>query len=179
MTSDLSRLVGRRVRLLRQRRGWSLSKLAATAGIGKATLSEIEAGVRNPTLETMYAIAGELGVPLTDLLHEPGSRVDSAVEVRGAAVTATLIDVFEDPTVTTEFYRLVVRPGHRQVSPGHGYGVTEHLLVISGAMTVGPLESPLEVQAGGHVRWESSGDHLWQVHGTKAVEAALVIRHPR
>jgi XRE family transcriptional regulator, regulator of sulfur utilization len=177
--AQLSKLIGSRIRTLRGARGWSLSRLAVEAGVGKATLSEIEAGVRNPTLETMYALAGHLGVPLAELLQPLGAQPDPRIELHGAAVSATLLEVFDDPTVTTEFYRLLVRPGQRQISPAHGTGVTEHLLVTAGAILVGPVSAPMTVRSGGHVRWESSADHLWEVIGSEPVQAALVIRHPR
>src|SRR5918995_6173421 len=47
--------VGQRVRELRERRGLSLSELARRAAVGKATLSGLEAGTRNPPLETLQA----------------------------------------------------------------------------------------------------------------------------
>ena len=52
---------GARVRALRTSAGLSLSALAAEAGIGKGSLSELESGRRNPTLDTLYALARPLG----------------------------------------------------------------------------------------------------------------------
>lgn len=52
--------IGRRIRRLREERGISLSALARAAGVGKATLSGLENGTRNPTLETLWAITAEL-----------------------------------------------------------------------------------------------------------------------
>ena len=40
-TPSLAEVVSKRVRSLRERRGWSLSELARRAGIGVSTLSEI------------------------------------------------------------------------------------------------------------------------------------------
>ncbi|WP_344749798.1 helix-turn-helix transcriptional regulator [Streptosporangium vulgare] len=51
------------MRGLREERGISLSALARAAGVGKATLSGLENGTRNPTLDTLWAITTELGVP--------------------------------------------------------------------------------------------------------------------
>ena len=108
----LARLVGLRIRELRTARGWSMSSLAARAGLGKATLSEIEAGQRNPTVETLYAIAAQLQIGLSELLTERGSSPAAAPVVRGAAVEATLVAAYRDPTVTTEIYRLADPAGH-------------------------------------------------------------------
>ena len=50
--------LGARLRELRVERGMSLSELARRAGVGKGSLSEIESGRRNPTVETLYSICG-------------------------------------------------------------------------------------------------------------------------
>lgn len=55
--------VGRRLKQLRVDSGLSLSELARRSGVGKGTLSELETGRRNPTLETLYALTTALGRP--------------------------------------------------------------------------------------------------------------------
>src|SRR5688572_4377242 len=99
--------VGRRVRRLRQARGVSLSELARRAGVGKATLSGLETGTRNPTLETLWAITAQLGVPIAAILDAGPA---ATVLVRGTAVEATLLEVFDDAGVTYELYRIRVPP---------------------------------------------------------------------
>jgi Zn-dependent peptidase ImmA (M78 family)/transcriptional regulator with XRE-family HTH domain len=66
---SLAEVVSKRVRSLRERRGWSLSELARRAGIGVSTLSEIEAGQSAPRLDTLVALAHALGAPLETFLH--------------------------------------------------------------------------------------------------------------
>ncbi len=175
-TAELAQLVGARVRTLREQRGWSLSALAAQAGVGKATLSEIEAGRRNATLETLYAIAAQLEVGLSVLLTAPGVAADPVVH--GDAVDGVLVAAYHDPGVTTEIYRLRIRPGRVQVSPGHGAGVVENLLVTAGRVQVGPVDSPVEVAAGDDLIWEAAGPHSYVALGPDPAEAVLVIRHP-
>jgi transcriptional regulator with XRE-family HTH domain len=186
--------IGRRVTELRRERGLSLSELAARAGIGKATLSGVEAGTRNPTLETLYAITGQLGLPLAAVLAEPAERAEPArragsaepasrrpepgfADVHGDAVTAHLHAVFEEPGVTFEYYRLRIRPGRRQTSPAHGPGVTEHLSVFSGRGLAGPLDAPIPLAPGGYATWRADRPHVFEA--TEEVLAALVIRSPR
>ncbi|MGX7679526.1 helix-turn-helix domain-containing protein [Jatrophihabitans sp. DSM 45814] len=176
---ELALAIGRRITGLRSTRGWSLSTLANRAKLGKATLSEIEAGRRNPTLETLYAIAGQLDTPLAYLLTEDGASTPPPARLSGDAVTARLIDVFADDDATTEIYQLTVRPGRTQVSPGHGAGVIEHLIVSSGILVAGPLAAPIRLQAGEHGQWESSAEHSYCAVGGDIVEAVLVIRHPK
>lgn len=63
--------VGRRLRALRQDMDVSLSELSRRSGVGKGTLSELESGRRNPTLETLYALTTALGRPLSAVLSDP------------------------------------------------------------------------------------------------------------
>ena len=175
-----SAAVGRRIRALREERGISLSALARSAGIGKATLSGLETGVRNPTLETLYAVSGQLGVPLAAVLGPvtPEGPNHGAPVVRGAAVEATLLDVIDGPDAMLELSRIRIRAGATQVSPAHPAGVTEHLTIFRGEVTAGPVPAPLHGGPGGHLRWNADVPHVY-VAGPEDVEAALLIRSPR
>ncbi|GAA0733059.1 helix-turn-helix domain-containing protein [Dactylosporangium roseum] len=170
--------VGHRLRQLRESRGISLSALARSAGIGKATLSGLELGTRNPTLETLYAVAGALGVPLTALVLDPGAPPEEAADVRGAAVTATLLEVFEEPGVTFELLRMRVRPGTVQHSPPHAPGVTEHVTVYAGVLRAGPADTPLLAGPGEHISWQADVPHVYGTVGEDEVVATLLIRSP-
>ena len=59
------------LRRLRIARRLSLSELARATGMSKATLSSVESGRSNPTIETLAALAGALRVSLGELLEEP------------------------------------------------------------------------------------------------------------
>ncbi|MEU1752400.1 XRE family transcriptional regulator [Micromonospora matsumotoense] len=167
--------VGERIRALRAARGVSLSTLARTAGVGKATLSALENGTRNPTLETLYAITAQLGVPLAAVLAGPATTPT----VRGATVVATLLESFTDTDASYELYRLRVHPGGTQVSPAHRPGVTEHVTVFAGVLRAGPVDAPLTAAAGGHLRWTSDVPHGYAALGDEEVAASLLLRYPR
>jgi transcriptional regulator with XRE-family HTH domain len=69
----------RRTRLLS---GLSLTALASRAGISKSTLSDLESGAGNPSLETLWAIATALGVPVGRLFDEASPPV-RVIRARG------------------------------------------------------------------------------------------------
>jgi transcriptional regulator with XRE-family HTH domain len=170
--------VGRRIQRLRRARGLSLSELAHRAAIGKATLSGLEAGTRNPTLETLYAITAQLDVPLATVLIDPGDPITTVTAVQGAAVSAVLLETFTDAAVMTELYRLRIRPGRAQLSPAHPPGVMEYLTVFSGLARVGPADDPITAGPGEHVRWAADVPHLYAAENGTEVHAGLLIRHP-
>ncbi|MGW0432545.1 helix-turn-helix domain-containing protein [Micromonospora sp. NPDC003197] len=169
--------IGVRLRRLRQERGISLSELARRAGVGKATLSGLENGTRNPTLETLQAVTAELGVPLAAVLAQPPEGEPAVL--RGAAVEVTLLEIFDDPAVTAELYRMWVPPGPVQTSPAHQTGVTEHITVFAGVLQAGPVDAPLLAGPGEYIRWQSDVPHIYRAYGDEEVVASLLIRYPR
>lgn len=165
--------VAQRITALRRERGLSLTSLAARAGIGKGTLSELEAGIRNPTLETLYALAGPLGVPLTGLLGDGTGRSvsDGIVDARLLMVTT------HDDGGTTEVFWLTIAALGTRVSPPHRPGTVEHLRVVRGSARVGPLGSEQEVRAGRSHSWRGDDEHCYA--STDGVtEGVLTIETP-
>ncbi|MDH2412885.1 helix-turn-helix domain-containing protein [Nocardioides sp. CER19] len=173
MDTELAIAVGARVRTVRHERGLSLGALAAAAGIGKGSLSELENGTRNPTLATLYALAGALGVPLATLLAE---RAGSTVASPG--IDARLLDAAEHPDGTVvEVYLLSLDPSSAHRSPSHGPGVREHLLLTSGRARVGRVGGEVDLGPGQAVTWVSDVEHGYAAVDGPAT-AVLVITSP-
>lgn len=170
--------VGHALRALRRDAGVSLSELARRSGVGKATLSELEAGRRNPTLETLYALTTALGVPLAAALPEPELGGAPAV-ISGQAVDAILVSRFATADTTVEIYRITIRPGTPQHSAAHTPGTTEHIFVLAGTAEVGPPTDLRAVGAGESHTWAADSPHTYAARGGEAVDAVLVMRYPR
>jgi len=62
--NPLARKIGGRVTKCRIKKGWTLQELAERLHTSKGYLSDIENGVRLPTIEMVARIARKLGVPL-------------------------------------------------------------------------------------------------------------------
>ncbi|HEY0815504.1 MAG TPA: helix-turn-helix transcriptional regulator [Pseudonocardia sp.] len=167
--------VGPRVRALRRARGMSLSELARRASLGKATLSGLEAGIRNPTLDTLHAVAAALGLPITAVVADQGEPT----RLRGSAVEIEVVRTFTDDLVTYELCRMRIPAGSAQQSPPHLTGVTEHAMVFAGVLEAGPLHAPVRAAAGEHADWAADVRHGYAAIGDTDVLASLVIRSPR
>ena len=169
----VSAAVGERLRLLRSQRGMSLSELARQAHVGKGTLSQIESGARNPTLETLYVLCGPLGIPLSGLIGE----VEGASARAAGGMTSVLLDLRKgEAGRTVEVYRLEFPAGARNTSPAHGDGVTERLMVTFGRLRAGPGRPPV-IGAGESAAWTSARPHSYAAVGGSA-EAVVVIATP-
>jgi transcriptional regulator with XRE-family HTH domain len=63
------RALGRAVRELRARRGWSQEHLADRAGLHRNYVGSMERGELNPTWRTLLRFSAGLHVPMTELLE--------------------------------------------------------------------------------------------------------------
>lgn len=65
---DIRRQFGRTVRRLRLEKGWSQEELAAEAGLHRTYVSQLERGIRNPTLTLIAKLAKALSTTLAALV---------------------------------------------------------------------------------------------------------------
>ena len=64
------RAVGRRLRLKRVAKGWSLTHLSEMSGISVAAIRKVELGASNPSLLTIVALVEALDEPVDRLVGE-------------------------------------------------------------------------------------------------------------
>ncbi|ANF58515.1 helix-turn-helix domain-containing protein [Halotalea alkalilenta] len=166
----------------RERLGLSVSELAKRAGVAKSTLSQLEAGVGNPSLETLWALAVALDVQVTRLIAQPRSHVQIIRAGEGASVVseqahyvATLLAVCPSG-VQRDLYRLAVEPGTPRRSEPHLPGTIEHVVLCSGRARLGPLAHPVELSAGDYASYSADEAHMFEAleAGTTAV---MLIEH--
>lgn len=171
---ELAAQVGHRLRERRVAHGCSLSELARRSGVGKGTLSELEGGRRNPTLETLYALTTALGIPLSSVLNAPAGHA----EISGRAVHAVLTERFDDASAITEVFRIRIRAGAVQESAAHSPGTTEHIIVLGGTARIGESSAPRLAGPGEHAGWVADVPHLYGAPSGD-VDAVLTVRYPQ
>ncbi|WP_405940165.1 XRE family transcriptional regulator [Streptomyces sp. NBC_00726] len=172
--------VGRRLRALRTGMDVSLSELARRSGVGKGTLSELESGRRNPTLETLYALTTALGRPLSAVLSDPlpdGAPSGQPAGVSGSAVTAVLIERYEDGEAVTDVFRVTIHAGAVQQSEAHVPGTAESLMVLAGTAVVGRPDDLSTVGPGASARWRADEPHVYSAPDGDA-QGILFVRCP-
>lgn len=70
MTSELQKIVGRRLRAQREALGLSQEAMAERLGYHRTFLGSVERGERNLTLASVEQLAASLGVAPLDLLQD-------------------------------------------------------------------------------------------------------------
>lgn len=80
---DMRKVVGLNVLRLRRERGISQEELSFRSGFGRAYLSGLETGKRNPTVVSLWEIANALEAKPVDLLRVPVSDDPPAAVASG------------------------------------------------------------------------------------------------
>lgn len=173
-------VVGANLRALRTGRGVSVVALAERSGVARATLTKIESGRANPTIDTLYALANALDAPLGDLIAGPPAaapvevvRAGDGARVRGA-VAARLLDRLYGHRLA-EIYdaTFAVRPRHADPHPP---GVVEWILVTEGRLRTGPAQAPVDLGPGDFVRFAGDVPHVYLALGGPA-RGVIVMSH--
>jgi transcriptional regulator with XRE-family HTH domain len=141
VVEDLLTSLSQNLRRYRSLRGLSSSEVAQRSQVARATLSALEAGRGNPTIDTLSAIAAVLGVGLPELVA-PGSN--PAMTVMRAAkrdqaedgFVFRLLRRFRAGPCVIDLYDVHASEGATQVSGPHVRGVLENIVVHTGELEV-------------------------------------------
>ncbi|MBB3728080.1 helix-turn-helix domain-containing protein [Nonomuraea dietziae] len=177
--SSAAAAAGAQIQRRRLQRGMSQAELARRTGLSKGTLSQLEAGGGNPTIDTLDAIAVALGIPLTDLLTRqagPGTHHVPATPAGQDGPTRELLRRISGGH-SLELWRLRLPPHTSVDGVPHAPGTVEHLLVASGRLTAGPSDDLRLLQAGDLLAFAGDAPHAYRTDATPA-DVTVVIASP-
>lgn len=171
--------IAAQVRLRRRQRGISAAELARIAGLSKATMSAVEAGNGNPTVETLDAIAVALRIPLTDLLSTEHS-VESSIQRREP----------HDPSMPSqqllhrlgagravEVWHLTLPPHSTLDGVPHSPGTVEYILVNAGSFHAGETSQLQSLTTGDFFQFSADRPHRY-VTSDEPVDATVIMASP-
>ena len=166
----------------RERVGLSLSELAKRAGIAKSTLSQLESGAGNPSVETLWALGVALGVPFSRLVDPPKPAVRVVRFGEGPYLrseqsnySASLLSACP-PAARRDIYLITIGSDAGRQSLPHIPGTVEHLIVSTGRVLAGPADDPMELGPGDYLSYPGDIPHVYQALDPGTV-AVLVMEH--
>jgi transcriptional regulator with XRE-family HTH domain len=167
------------LRRLRIARHESLSELARAAGMSKATLSSIENGHANPTVETLAGLGQALGVSLPELLQElPLGEVRivraarARMQVRDGIPERLIDELAADGALRVSELSLPARCA-RELG-ARAEGSRAHVFVLSGKLVAGPVERISELGAGDYASFPVDVPHVYEA-GRDSARALLLL----
>lgn len=174
---DLRARIARTLRKEREAASLSVSELARRARISKATVSQLESGAGNPSVETLWALGVALDIPFAVLVDQQTNaptliRADdlAGVPSSAAAYSATLLSA-SPPGARRDVYVITAEPGDPRRSEPHHAGTVEHVILIAGRARIGPAEDPVLMDPGDYLSYPGDAPHLFDatLPGTRAV----------
>lgn len=165
---NLTATIAAALRREREHAGLSLTELARRAGIAKSTLSQLEAGAGNPSVETLWALGVALGVPFSRLVEPAAPHVRvlrrgqaAGVRSQEADFTGTLIAAGAD-RARRDLYLVEFEPGTVRRAEAHLPGSVEHLVVGAGRVRTGPAGDEVELGPGDYVSFAGDVPHTYE-----------------
>jgi transcriptional regulator with XRE-family HTH domain len=103
----LSRRIGRNIAILRKRRGLTQEKLAEKTGLSQNFIARLETGSKNPSIETIEAIANAIGCDIEEIVRKDPdntnirtkdlhNRLDKIIEICGKEKTLKILRIIEE-----------------------------------------------------------------------------------
>ena len=173
--------IARTLRRERETIGISVSELARRADVSKATVSQLESGSGNPSVETLWALAVSLGVPFAVFVDQEAraptlvratafSGGAAGIPSSAAPYVASLLSA-SPPNARRDIYLIRAEPGEPRVSHPHQRSTTEHLVLVSGRARVGPADAPHVLDPGDYLAYAGDAPHRFEAlqPGTSAV----------
>jgi 2-dehydro-3-deoxyglucarate aldolase/4-hydroxy-2-oxoheptanedioate aldolase len=165
-----SKLAGSKLREWRLRRGKSVSAVARAANVSKSTVSQLERHNGNPSLDTLWALASALNIPLGFLFDSDGVEESFHVVRHDQQSGVTL----EQPNYEArlmagwqmngqvEIYLVTMTDGVRRDSESHGPGVIEHFLTMEGEIEVVAGHDSARLEVGDMLTFSADRPHHYQ-----------------
>jgi transcriptional regulator with XRE-family HTH domain len=144
--------------------------------VAKSTVSLIERGQGNPSIDTVWALAAALGVPFASLFHdEPPADDVTVVRADDASVVATDHAGLDTEGLRIrhlltrtggaliEIYTLELDEGAVRHASAHVSGLFEHLTIAAGTVEISTDAFSEIVTAGDLISFRADRPHTYRV----------------
>jgi transcriptional regulator with XRE-family HTH domain len=165
--ADVVAVIAASLRRERARTGLSLTEVARRAGIAKSTLSQLESGTGNPSVETLWALGVALDVPFARLVDPPRRAIQVIRAGEGPVLHSERADYHAamlaacPPGARRDIYRISAQPGPPRESQPHMAGTIEHLVLSTGRVLAGPSGEAVELGPGDYVTYPGDIPHVF------------------
>lgn len=183
---DIVRIFGRKVRRLRQAAGLTLEQVARLSGVSIGALSQMERGLGNPSLATVFRVAQSLGSSASQLLDgfESGPTVVRAnerlhIDLHGGDPDDGDFQLLTPPGLPFEIIWMETPPGHTTENHPYVHDGEEVGIVLSGAKEVHVGRQTYVLNAGDAITYSSHASHWYRNLGPDSVVSLWVLMHPR
>ncbi|UVI32924.1 helix-turn-helix domain-containing protein [Paenibacillus spongiae] len=162
--------IGHNLQKIRKQQGLSLEKTAQLTNVSKGMLHQIERGVIQPTVTTVWKIATGLHISFSDLLKDDETSVSIVTRKDEPDVTedngrCKLFMLFPfDPQTRFEMYTIILETAGSCNSTPHNEGVQEYITVVSGMLQIRIQDETYTLREGQSIRFAGNVPHRYMNH---------------
>ena len=169
---DALHQVGPRLRAVRQERGWTLDDLAGRAGMSVSTLSRLESGKRQASLELLVPLTRQLGIRVDDLLADE----DRDPRVRRPAVRRSGMTIAPLTREESEVraFKITYEPDAPLVTEGRTHDGHEWVYVLSGRLKLRLGEQATALTRGEAAGFDTRIPHVMRAEGNRPAEVISI-----
>jgi transcriptional regulator with XRE-family HTH domain len=182
---ELPTILGRNLKRLRTRNGYSLDRLAQLSGVSRAMIGQIESAKSVPTVGLLARVAKALDVELANLVmtqEAPGHVILRGADAKllqasgGKFTSRTLLSDAGGRGV--EFHEVRIAPLHTEESEPHAPGTRESLIVARGTLAFSTVDKlAVTLNEGDALQFEADVSHSYR--NPARVETVLYVVRTR
>jgi len=193
---SVAEALGARIRLQRQAAGLTVRGMAANIGVSPSLISQIERGRATPSVATLWSIATELGLPVSDLFSDSNVEIEQApsggsdaspVQPHETRMAITLAGgvrwerLTAAPDSELDFIYVVYPPGAASCAEDAltRHGGREFGYVITGTLAVEVAFEEYILRANDSISFDSTTPHRLRAVGDVAAVAVWAVIHRR
>lgn len=164
-TQQINARIAAQLKAQRKLKKWSLDRTAKATGVSKAMLGQIERGESSPTIATLWKIATGLECSFSSFMQGdqqlPAHDKENHTTHTDTHMKVTALFPFSAAT-HFEVFEITIVNHHVQRSAAHQRGVTEHIHVLAGQLSVLHGEQWETVAAGEQIVLAADQQHAYR-----------------
>ncbi|MCI8455174.1 MAG: helix-turn-helix domain-containing protein [Lachnospiraceae bacterium] len=180
---DINLIIRQNLKRLRNERKMSLGQLSEACGVSKVMISQIEKGESNPTVHTLWKIAGGLKVHYTELLDLKTKaenvirRQDVAVQTEKNGEYTSYCYYSSSQSRAFDLFVVELCPEATFETQGHLAGSKEYLLVSLGQVEVTVEGRTHILNPGDSIFFDGGQAHTYKNLGTGTASFLSLIHY--
>lgn len=164
---NLNIIIGNKLKDVRLKKNLSLDNVSKLTGVSKGMLGQIERGLSNPTVSTLWKISTGLKVSFSSFINEENDTLkiihkSDIVPLKEEGSKMKLYPVFPfDANSGFEIFTIELEPGCNHLSEPHNDDIEEYILISEGSMTMNIDNKQFIMKSGDCLKFKGNTQHSY------------------
>jgi XRE family transcriptional regulator, regulator of sulfur utilization len=168
---NICRHIAENILDLRKKRNLTQSKLADISGIPRSTITYIESGEGNPTIQAIAALASGLQVSIEELMSKRSSNVvylskENVPLISKSGGGVQIKKLLPEKVAGMEFETVEIKPNSRMRGTPHVPYSREYMYCMKGAVEIAVAGEKYSLSAGDVIAFPGDSPHSYFNSGT-------------